>query len=866
MKTILVANRGEIAIRIIHAAAELGWQSVAIATPDDQSSLHVAKADKVITLPQNGVSGYLDIGAILMAAKEAHCDAVHPGYGFLSENAEFARACSETDLIFIGPRPETLDLFGDKSQARALAQECGVPVLEGTSNATSLSEAEAFLESLGPNGAIMVKALSGGGGRGMRAVTNSSELAEAFERCQSEAQKAFGNGDVYVERLIRRARHLEVQIVGDGNGKVVNLGERECTVQRRNQKLIEVAPSPTLSSELRARLIDYAEKLAKKTNYLSLGTIEFLLDCDARDADQQIVFIEANPRLQVEHTVTEQVFGCDLVQLQMLLALDPGQAEKTLTSLTSKDPVGYAIQVRVNAERPGPNGTTYPASGTLSRFDLPFGPGVRVDTCGYTGYQVNPSFDPLLAKVIGHSQSGQFSDAIRRTYRALCETNITGVETNLSLLQAILQHPDFQSGTVTTTFLKDKADPLSNSSETNHAKRYVTEADGRDPLAVFSGQSGSSFAQAVKAPDGSTPVPAPLQGTVVTLSVSAGDTVPAGAQLAVLEAMKMEHVIPAPVSGRISALAVEVSATVVEGQPLLFIEEEEVPDAEIETTTALDLTASRADLDEVNERHHAGYDDARPQAVERRRKTNQRTARENIEDLCDNGSYVEYGPIVIAAQRRRRQLDDLIANTPADGMLTGIGRVNGHLFPDDRAQCVVMSYDYTVLAGTQGSKNHQKKDRMFELAARLKRPVILFTEGGGGRPGDTDTSGVAGLDCLAFKLYGELSGLVPLVAINSGRCFAGNAALLGCSDVVIATENSNIGMGGPAMIEGGGLGVFRPDDVGPMRDQVSNGVVDIPVKDEIEAVATAKKYISYFQGAVPSWTAADQRPIATPYS
>src|SRR5439155_4115337 len=252
-------------------------------------------------------------------------------------------------------------------------------------------------------------------------------------------------------------------------------------------------------------------------------------------------------------------------------------------------------------------------------------------------------------------------------------------------------------------------------------------------------------------------------------------------------------------------------------------------------------------------RHRYGLDDARPDAVQRRRTTGQRTARENVDDLCDPGSFVEYGPLVIAAQRRRRPVQELIERTPADGMLAGVGRVNGDLFDESTTQCVVMSYDYTVLAGTQGMQNHRKKDRMFELAEKLRLPLVIFTEGGGGRPGDTDATGVAGLDVMAFNLFAKLSGLVPLVGINSGRCFAGNAALLGCCDVVIATRNSTIGMGGPAMIEGGGLGVVKPEEVGPIDVHIANGVADVVVEDEAEAVAAAKKYLSYFQGPVEEW-------------
>ncbi len=252
-------------------------------------------------------------------------------------------------------------------------------------------------------------------------------------------------------------------------------------------------------------------------------------------------------------------------------------------------------------------------------------------------------------------------------------------------------------------------------------------------------------------------------------------------------------------------------------------------------------------------------DAARPEAVERRRKTKQRTARENIADLCDPGTFVEYGALVVAAQRKRRELDDLIRNTPADGLVAGVGKVNGKLFGESKSRCVLMSYDYTVLAGTQGKQNHHKKDRMFELAEKSRLPVIFFTEGGGGRPGDTDGLGVSGLDCRAFALWAELSGLVPLIGINSGRCFAGNAALLGCCDVVIATQDSNIGMGGPAMVEGGGLGIFRPEEIGPIEVQAANGVVDVAVADEAEAVQVARKYLSYFQGPIKSWECADQR-------
>ena len=352
-----------------------------------------------------------------------------------------------------------------------------------------------------------------------------------------------------------------------------------------------------------------------------------------------------------------------------------------------------------------------------------------------------------------------------------------------------------------------------------------------------------------------------MQGTVLLLDVQIGDDVAQGQRVAILESMKMEHEISTSISGTIEKLFVEVGETVLEGQELISLVPKEISQTGDEDESEIDLDHIRDDLAEVKERHDIGLDGRRPDAVEKRRSREQRTARENIADLVNMESYIEYGPLVVAPQRKRRSVEDLILNTPADGMIAGIGEVNADTFPEEKAQCVVMSYDYTVLAGTQGGQNHRKKDRLFEIAKRWKLPVIFFTEGGGGRPGDTDGMQVAGLDCLAFGLWADLSGVVPLVGINSGYCFAGNAAILGCCDVIIATENSNIGMGGPAMIEGGGLGVYQPSDIGPMDVQTQNGVVDILVKDEEEAVAVAKKYLAYFQGTIPEWDCEDQRKL-----
>ena len=890
-KCLLIANRGEIAIRIIRAAAEMEIRTVAVFSKDDARALHVRKADEARPLRGAGVAPYLDIDQIIAIAQDAGADAIHPGYGFLSENAEFARRAAAAGIVFVGPRPEVLDLFGDKVRARALAERAGVPVLPGTAGPTSLTGAREFLAALGEGGAIMIKAVAGGGGRGMRAVHRLDDLDEAYARCQSEARAAFGNPEVYVERLIPRARHLEVQVLGDGSGSVSHLWERECTIQRRNQKIVEIAPSPGLHPGLRDRLTAAAIRLAEEVRFDNLGTFEFLVDADDGRAEASFAFIEANPRLQVEHTVTEEVTGVDLVKTQLELAGGRSLADLGLLQADIAKPRGFAIQMRVNMESMQPDGSAKPAGGALTAFEPPSGPGLRVDSFAYAGYATSPRFDSLLAKLIAHSPAPRFADAVRKASRALAEFRLEGVATNLGFLRALIDHPEFAANRLYTRFIEDHIAELVASANVSHRALFFetpapaaqtpgtlragAKIDSRDPLAVLHHGKSADAAPAamapdaaaapfangheIIAPDGAIAVAAPIQGTIVSIDVAEGDLIHRGRQLLVMEAMKMEHVIKAPVSGVVRRLAVAAGDAVFEGAPLAFIEPSEVQAAEVAEQAVVDLDYIRPDLAEVYERHEIGFDANRPDAVARRRKTGQRTARENINDLCDSGSFVEYGPLVIAAQRRRRSIDDLIHRTPADGMVVGVGRVNGELFGERAAQCIAMSYDYTVLAGTQGTQNHRKKDRMFELAAKMRLPIVIFAEGGGGRPGDTDGVSPTGLDCPAFHLFGRLSGLVPLIGITSGRCFAGNAALLGCCDVVIATRGSNIGMGGPAMIEGGGLGIFRPEEVGPMDVQVPDGVVDIAVADEAEAVSVARRYLSYFQGRVERWEAADQR-------
>src|SRR5258705_3475312 len=432
----------------------------------------------------------------------------------------------------------------------------------------------------------MIKAIAGGGGRGMRAVHNIENVEEAYKRCQSEARSAFANGDVYVEQLMPRARHIEVQIIGDQAGGVSHLWERECSIQRRNQKIVEVAPSPGLASALRDRLTAAAVRMAKEVRYDNLGTFEFLVNVASDKNDEAtFAFIEANPRLQVEHTVTEEVTGIDLVKLQIQLAAGRSLADLQMRQAEIPLPRGFAIQMRINMESMAADGSAKPSGATLAEFDAPSGPGVRTDSFAYARYTTSPNFDSLLAKVIAHSGSADFADAVAKAYRALCEFRIEGVSTNVGFLQSLLRHPEFAASRIYTRFVEDHIAELVDAQTSTHqrlffddqvgkrqtdtgnlsatnagAKRAGARIDARDPLAVLHhgktvGDVGAEPATAtdiatprrhdVEAPEGTTAIVAPMQGTIVSIDVREGDRVHRGQQLLVMERRKMEHVIPA---------------------------------------------------------------------------------------------------------------------------------------------------------------------------------------------------------------------------------------------------------------------------------------------------------------------------------
>jgi acetyl-CoA carboxylase biotin carboxylase subunit len=444
-KRVLIANRGEVAVRIIRACRELDVDAVAVYSTADRESLHVRLADRAVHIgPPLPADSYLRIPSLVAAATTTECDAVHPGWGFLAENAAFALACEDNDLVFIGPRAETIETMGDKIAAKEAMAEAGVPLVPGSDGAVDIDQAREVAAEVGFP--VLLKASAGGGGRGMRLVQSAEELDAAYRTASSEAQSAFGDGSLYVEKAVVGARHVEIQVLGDGEGAVLTLGERDCSIQRRHQKLVEESPSPAVTPEIRAEMEGAAHRACKALRYRGAGTIEFLLD-----AEGGFYFIEMNTRLQVEHPVTELVTGIDLAHAQLAVAAGEGLPREGRADLR-----GHAIEFRINAEDPAED--FRPAPGRVSRFRPPLGPGVRVDTHVEEGYTIPPFYDSLIAKVIVWGEDREV--AIARGRRALAELALEGVPTTRELALDIVSSEEFGSGDYTTSFLADAARSL----------------------------------------------------------------------------------------------------------------------------------------------------------------------------------------------------------------------------------------------------------------------------------------------------------------------------------------------------------------------------------------------------------------------
>jgi acetyl-CoA carboxylase biotin carboxylase subunit len=444
-KKILIANRGEIAVRVMRACREMGIRSVALYSEADRKALHVLKADEAYAIgPPPAAESYLRIEKILDVARRCGAEAIHPGYGFLSENHDFARACEQASITLIGPSAASMEMMGSKTRAREVAINAGVPVVPGTTEpVTSSADAQRIAARFGYP--VMLKAAAGGGGKGMRQVRSSEEMTAALRDAQSEAQNAFGDSKVYIEKYIERPRHIEVQVLGDRHGNLLHLGERECSVQRRHQKVVEESPSPFVDAAMRTRMGEAAVKAARAAGYYNAGTVEFLVD-----QQRNFYFLEMNTRLQVEHPVTEMVTGLDLVKLQIRVA-----AGEKLTDIFPGDQAdiqmrGASIECRVYAEDPDNN--FFPCPGLIEKLETPSGPGVRDDSGVYSGWTVPMEYDPLLSKLVVWASSR--NEAIHRMRRALSEYHVTGLKTNLGLFESILNFPDFRSGDLDTGLIE----------------------------------------------------------------------------------------------------------------------------------------------------------------------------------------------------------------------------------------------------------------------------------------------------------------------------------------------------------------------------------------------------------------------------
>ncbi len=581
---VLVANRGEIALRVIRACKELGVRAVAVYSEADRDSPHVRMADEAHLIgPPPANESYLVTEKILEVAREADVDAIHPGYGFLSENADFAEACAEAGFTFVGPPPDAIRSMGDKLSARAVATAADVPTVPGTMEPTD--DPAVAIEFGDEHGyPVAVKAMFGGGGRGMKVVRNADEMREALEAAQREAKAAFGRGECYLERYLERPRHIEIQLLGDLDGTVIHLGERDCSLQRRHQKLVEEAPAPGVSPELRERIGSAAVRVAEEMGYYNAGTCEFLLDEDG----ETFYFLEVNTRLQVEHPVTEMVTGIDLVHAQLRIAAGDGMG------ITQDDVQlrGHAIELRLNAEDPAAG--FVPSPGLLTDFRPPLGPFVRFDTIGETGYEIPRTYDSMIGKLVVW---GEDRDQARlRMVRAIDELVVEGVPTTAAFGRLAMLHPQFAAGEHSTASVEREWDldelvphgPATGADEPEGpARDLVVEVGGRRlevkvygelAAAGATGNGGSALKKRKRSSSGAgasvsaEALVAPMQGTVIKYAVAEGDEVDEGELVCVLEAMKMENTIKAHRSGTVTSLAFGAGDVVESGAVLATIE------------------------------------------------------------------------------------------------------------------------------------------------------------------------------------------------------------------------------------------------------------------------------------------------------
>jgi acetyl/propionyl-CoA carboxylase alpha subunit/acetyl-CoA carboxylase carboxyltransferase component len=858
MERVLIANRGEIAVRIAHAAAALGIETVAIAPPADATALHTTVATMTVALPAVGdpVAAYLDIDAVIQAGVDAGCDAVHPGYGFLSENAEFARRCAAAGMTFVGPSPEALELFGDKVQARALANKLDIPTVLGSPAAIAApGDAAAAAESIGYP--VMLKAAAGGGGRGMRAVMEPSELADAFERCQSEASAAFGDGSLFLERLVVDPRHIEVQVMADNTGAAVHFFERDCSVQLRNQKVIEIAPAANLDPDLRAQILADALTLISGASYHNAGTVEFLVE----PATGDYFFIECNPRIQVEHTITEQVMGTDLVQTQFRVAMGESLASLGLGDQAAVgEPRGWSVQARVVAT----------GAGTITGYSEPSGPGVRVDGAGYAGWSPPPQFDPLLAKVIVTTNGGTHEAAIDHARRAVNRFHIGGLATNLGQLDAILAHSAVRAGDARTTLLANEPG-LTAAAAVASPMIAMLESQAGQPASV-STPGPAAPTRSLPVDRGEQAVESPLVGTVIEVNVAVGDDVAVGDTLLVVTAMKMETLVTAPCSGVVMQLAaVGEGDPVTAGDMLAVIAPSadgavaKTPSGENTWGPTLDDVATLEKL--AHERLAPGSTDP---GVVRQRNRNKLTCRERIDLLLDDGSFREIGSI--AGFASYNEFGDIDAFTPAN-MVGGQGMI-------EQRPSIVCADDFTSRGGHSDGAIGAKSTYLDRLSIELQMPSIRLLDGssGGGsvasmvpkqkESGDSSAKESSGAikagrprvsggggsflpGHLGSSMYARQLATVPVVNMLLGSVVGLGAAkaVLGHFSVMVRDTAQLFVAGPPVVSHAMGYDVTK-EDLGDWRIHCRNGSVDNLAESEEEAVAMTRQFLSYLPSSV----------------
>ena len=865
LERVLISNRGEIAIRIAKAAHALGVETVGVYAPVDALGLHtrvVADAHEISNGADNPVGAYLDTDALLEVARQANCDCVHPGYGFLAENAPFAERCAAEGIAFIGPSAAALALFGDKVKARDLAQSLGIPVVPGSNEPLAdASQAAARANAIGYP--VMLKAAAGGGGRGMRVVESAAAMADAFERCRGEAQAAFGDGTVFMEKLVARPRHIEVQILGDSQGNIVHLHERDCSVQLRHQKVVETAPAPGLDESLRQRILDDAIKLARAVDYVNAGTVEFLVVPETGEH----FFIECNPRIQVEHTVTEQVTGVDLVEAQFRIAAGSSLEALGIGSQQAiGSPRGFAVQARVVAR----------GAGRLSAYKEPSGAGVRVDGCGYVGYAPPPQFDPLLAKVVCSSSfTTSHLSAVERTARALDEFHIGGLATNIGQIKAILSHPDVRDGDARTTLLNEHPDLLAAPPAAAQNGALALLRQQTTVMGVGAADAGAPPAAAqvatLEVGAGQQAVACPMAGSVLDVRMRPADRVQAGETLLVVSAMKMESQVVAPCAGVVAAAqALTAGDNVEAGQVLAVIDPDEgaehvvTPEDKSWTPLLNDVaTMQRLALERL-------APDSEEPGVVRQRSRGKLNCRERIDLLLDAGSFREVGSI--AGFASYNEDGEITAFTPANHV-GGWGKIDGR-------SAIVCADDFTSRGGHADGAIGAKSGYLDRLSIEMRMPSIRLLDGssGGGsvaamvpaqrKEGESkaqESSGaikagrprVAGgggsflPGHLGSAMYTEQLSTVPVVNMLLGSVVGIGAAkaVLGHFSVMVR-DIAQLFVAGPPVVQHAMGYDISKEDLGGWHIHCRNGSVDNLAESEEEAAALTRRFLSYLPGSV----------------